>query len=585
MRRGLLTDRDNDRSYWGLALWFVLVVIGLVVTIVILVVFLTSDDTTRSKTYDYVVVGGGPAGCVMAERLSRDGRHSVLLIEAGPDVQDDPVLNEIGPATGTIESDYYGKYFWQHAQEQAEVIPNRLSLQLTTGRLFGGGSKINGAQYVRGTKWMFDKWEYLTGDSIWSPANVLDHYKELETFFGPSFDSAERGDDGPLSVLETMSVVPQPNHTSMAEKLTTAYEQMTGLPRLDDYNHITSAAELGPFTKWQISAYPNGTRSSSDVSIMNPEVRARSNLHLLFGSTAVQVIFNNHKNAKGVRYIREGKEYVAYATKRVVLSAGINTPQILEHSGIGNATLLQSLDIPVIYNNTNVGNDMVNQQLISAVFLKNQIDTPSANPVDIYEAGAWLPDPNDTPTPDVSPRRFQVIGINAGSVMVLVVINLQPLEYGYSHIRDKDPLRVTSSSDRIFAGSNGDADLTTYVKSIQKYVCALHDEFQGTGFGPAVDPNYYLINPSLSLCNNETLLEEWVIANAGPHTHHWTSACKMGKENDGISVVNSKGSVWGVYGLTIADDSILPRNHDGNTQAPAYLVAKIISEEVLAGRF
>lgn len=586
MRRGLISNRENDDSgYWSLSLLFVLIILGLLSTIIILAVFLTSDETTRSKTYDYVVVGGGPAGCVVAERLSKNGRYSVLLLEAGPDVQDDPVLNEIGPPTGSIEDTYYGKYFWQHAQEYAEVIPHRLSLQLTTGRLFGGGSKINGAQYVRGTKWMFDKWEDLTDDSIWSSANVLNHYKELETYYSPSFISTERGSEGPLSVLETMNVFPQTNHTSMAEKLTTAYEQATGLPRLNDYNHITTAAEVGPFTKWQITSYPNGTRSSADVSIINSEVRARSNLDLSFGSTAVQVIFNNHKHAKGVRYIKEGKEFIAYATKRVILSTGINTPQILEHSGIGNATHLQEIGIPVIHNNTNVGNDMVNQQLISAIFLKNPVDAPSANPVDIYEAGAFLPDPNDTPTLDVSPRRVQVIGVNAGAVMVLVVIDLQPIVSGYTHIRDKDPLRVTASSDRIFAGPNGDDDLTTFVKAIQKYVCNLHNEFQGTGVGPAVDSSYYLIEPSLSLCSNETLLEEWVIANAKPHTHHWTSACKMGKENDGISVVNSKGSVWGVHGLTIADDSILPRIHDGNTQAPAYLVGKIISEEILAGRF
>ncbi len=99
----------------------------------------------------------------------------------------------------------------------------------------------------------------------------------------------------------------------MAEKLTTAFEQFTGLQRLPDYNNLSSAAELGPFLRWQVTAYPNGTRSSADVSIMNPQVRARNNLRLSVGSTAVQVLFNNHKRARAVRYIHEGKEYVAHA--------------------------------------------------------------------------------------------------------------------------------------------------------------------------------------------------------------------------------------------------------------------------------
>jgi choline dehydrogenase len=578
-------SKREKRSLRELVGFLGAICIGLFVTCLILVIVLSSNGDDRTKHFDYVVVGGGPGGCMMAERLSRDGRHTVLLLEAGPDVQDDPILNEIGPETGSIEEKYYGKYFWQHAQEYAEVIPARLSLQLTTGRLFGGGSKINGAQFVRGTKWMFDTWEEDTDDPIWSVSNVLEQYKELETMHGPAFDSTVRGDEGPLSILETMSTSPQSSPTSMAEKLVTAFEQFTGLQRLNDYNNLSTAAEVGPFLKWQITAYPNGTRSSSDVSIITPEVRARENLHLSFGSTAVKVIFTKHKRAKAVRYIHEGMEYVAHGSKRIILSAGVNTAEILQHSGIGDGELLTELGIPIVYDNPNVGNNMINQQLVSAVFTKNGEDAPSENLVDIYEGGAFLPDPNDEPTEGVSPRRIQIIGINAGPVMALAAINLQPTETGYSHIRDKDPFRVTSSSDRIFVSSNGEVDLITFVKAIQKYICALHDEFQGTGVGPAVDPSYNLIDPPLSICGNETLLSEWVIANAKPHTHHWTSACKMGKLDDGISVVNSKGSVWGVHGLTIADDSILPRNHDGNTVAPAYLVGKIISEEVAAGRF
>lgn len=563
----------------------IFLVIGLFIAFIVSLTVTIPHDAGRHEFYDYVVIGGGPAGCTVAERLSREHHHTVLLLEAGPDVQDDPILNEITPLTGTIEDTYYGKYFWQHAQDYAEVIPHRLSLQLTTGRLFGGGSKINGAQFVRGTKWMFDTWADVTDDPIWATTNVITQYKALESYHAPSYNPSVRGNAGPLSIWETMTVAPQAMATSLAEKVATAFEQFLPVSRLADYNDLSPSSETGTFLQWQITAYPNGTRSSSDVSIMTHAVRARTNLHLSFGSTAVKVLFDDNKHARAVRYIKEGKEHIAHGTRRIILSAGVNTAQILQHSGIGDADLLESLDIPVIYDNPNVGHNMVNQQLFTAIFTKNQSDLPSANPADIYEGGAFLADPNDIPTSDVSPRRIQIININAGPVMAMSVINLQPLEAGYSVIRDKDPLRVTASSDRIFDESNGQIDLDTFVAALNLYVCGAHNEFQGLGMGPAVDTDYFLIDPPQDYCGNNTLLQEWVIANAKPHTHHWTSACKMGKEGDGISVVNGKGTVWGVRGLTIADDSILPRNHDGNTVAPAYLVGKIIAEEVLANRF
>ena len=584
-----LIDSENGSSVFRRFDWFVgllfVIAVGSFIAVIATLAVTVPQDAGRHRFYDYVVIGAGPAGSMMAEKFSRARHHSVLLLEAGPNVQDDPILNELGPATSTILDMFYAKYFWQHTQEYAEVIDPTTRLYLTSGRLEGGGSKINGAMAIHGTDWIFDAMEDATDDPIWSPINVQSHYKKLETYHAPVVITATRGTHGPLSIWETMTTAPQTVATNLAVKVATAFEQFTGMLRLSDYNDLSPASEVGTFLRYQLTSYPNGTRSSADVSILNETVRARPNLHISPGSTAVKVLFDGDRHAREVRYLKDGKEYIAHAARRIVISAGVNTAQILQHSGIGDADLLESLDIPVVYDNPNVGSNMHNHPATTVIFSKNQSDLPSANPADMYEGGAFLPDPNDIPTPDVSPRRIQIININAGPVLVLAVINLQSLETGYSYIRDKDPLRVTSSSDRLYDEANGQVDLDTMVAALNTYICGLHNEFQGLGVGPTVDTDYFLVDPPQDYCGNNTLLAEWVLANSKPQPHHWTSACKMGKEGDGISVVNSKGTVWGVRGLTIADDSVLPRSHDGNTVMPAYLVASVIADEVLANRF
>lgn len=563
-----------------------LLILGGIVTSVLLLILLSHNDDDDIRG-DYLIVGGGTAGCVIAERLSRDPRNRVYLLEAGINATFDAPIRAASSVSGALVANFFNKYFWQQTQDVAEVIPPRPSLYYTTGRLLGGGSSINGMQYVRGTDWLFDKFVEQTDDELWNTTNVINAYIEMEEYIGATVDTAQRGVDGRLSVMDLTLQAPQTAPTSMTEKFVTAMEQLTGLTRLADYNRIEAASRVGPFERWQVTAIPGNTtvRESSDLAFLSPDVLARPNLHVVTGATVSKVLFDNNKHAYGVVFFTHGTEHFGFARKRVILSAGVNTPLILERSGVGNATYLASLGIPTVYDNPNVGIHVYNHHGFAAVLLKNNSDAPSGHPSDIYEGGAFLPNPTPNATEEASPRRIQIITINGGPVMILAIIGLQHQQSGYAHILSDDPFYGPSSSDRVFVPAEGDIDHLVYMNAVKEYVCKLRDEYQGNGTGPVVDTSYEMLNPPYSICSDDVALAAWVTANVNTQGHHWTSSARMGKAGDGISVTNSRGSVWGVTGLTLCDDSILPWSHDGNTQAPAYLVGHIIGNELAEGRF
>lgn len=577
--------RQRIFEQYALGQFIAIFLILAAVSALFVLAFLSDNHDPSHVHGDYVVVGTGPGGASIAEMLSRDPRNKVYVLEAGFNGTDDELLDIVGPQTGTLTSDHFAKYFWQQAQEKAEVIPHRPSLQYTGGKVLGGGSRVNGMQWVKGTDWIYEKWVEATDDDLWNVTNVMNAYKEMESYIGDIPDYTRRGSSGRIPVLDSMLQPPQTTLSSVAEKFVTAMEQLTGLSRLSDYNLLTPFSRVGPFGRYQktVQAGTPTRRMSSEKIFLSPDVLARPNIHVITDSFVTKVLIDKYKTAYGVSYIKEGKEYHAYAKKRVILSAGINTPIILQHSGIGNATYLESIGVKPIHDNPNVGRFYDHQGLF-AFFLKNSSDVGSLNPGDLYEGGAWLPNPTPNATEDASPRRIQFINIDAGPVLFMVVVDLQSQKEGYVRIRDNNPLRAPMSSDNIFVPPEGDVDKTTYVNAVKEYICKLRDEYQGAGVGPAVDTSYELINPPYSICSDDNAIAEYVRTNLLTQGLHWTSSARMGKKDDGISVTDSRGSVWGIKGLTVSDASLLPRLHDGNTQAPAYLVGHVIGKEILAGR-
>lgn len=519
----------------------------------------------RKLTFDYIVIGTGPAGAVIAKTLTDDKKTSVLVLEAGENNDKDKPIMDSAFAP-ELEEQFFPNYFWQGEGVPQEGLDER-AFEWSTGRLLGGGSSINGEQYVRPTSAVFREWEKLLGP-LWSPKRAIRRFKKLEKYNGETNNSGAHGFTGRIDIRQAPV-----NPTSMAEKLTSAIVQATGFQEILDYNDPKTP--LGPFTRWQLFQKPNGRRESSSTAflsfgIMSPSGRGVNDrkLKVFFKSTALRVLFSN-KRAVGVEFLKEGKSIRAYARKKVIISAGINSAQLLMLSGIGHDKLLKEAGIPVIFNNPNVGKNLRNHTLNFAVFTANPTDRPlpSKDPNALYTGGAFLPDPTSGADPDR--RAVQLIGIGANGSLTIALLFLRPRSRGSIIIQNNDPLKIVLADEGFLANPN---DLEA-VKNIYKiYIRNIADELA------RIDPAYQLVSPTLDVIEDDTQLEEYIKQNFA-HNHHQQGSLRMAPLKKG-GVVDRRGKVYGVKDLIVADDSIIPFTVDGNTAAPAYLIGFTIARQL-----
>lgn len=563
--------------------WWSFIALGLVVfgvVGIIIAVKVVQDSVDRDDRFDYVIVGGGTAGCLMAEYLSRDQRHRVLLLEAGDYHGDDEDIDVVLRPSLNLQRDHYAEYFWQQQQEQNEVLPPDSNHSYTTGRLLGGESSVGDSRYNRGTAEYYDFLATYLNDTIWNSTNMLEILTEVELYYAVDNTSfAMRGHEGAVKVAEQGTV------TTMASKFVAAIERVTELPPLSDYNDMNVSNVVGPFERWQTMVVNDAKRVTSDKVHLTEEVRARPNLVVRLHSTVTKVLFTKHKEAYAVAYLENGRYREAWGKERIVLTAGVNSPLILQQSGIGDGEHLESMDIDVVHHNPSVGSIIFNHNGITVRFNKNGTDAPSGMLSDQYEGGAWLPSPMDDDDEFRTERRIQATAINKGDVMELQFFNLQPFQHGYAYIRDNDPLRAPESSDQIFLGEDGTHDSNFYVGTIYEYGCALTNAFQGEDYVDPIDTQYYMIDPPFSYCSDEPAMRDWVRSHATVQAHDWAGSTRMGPVGNEESVCNSKGSVIGVTGLTVADKSILPQTPDGTGIAAEYGVALNIAKQVLARNY
>lgn len=255
---------------------------------------------SRKLTFDYIIVGTGPAGAVIAKTLSDHKEVSVLVLEAGGNNDKDTPIRDSTFAL-ELEEQFFPQYFWQGEGVPQEELDER-AFEWTTGRLLGGGSSINGEQYVRPTSAVFWEWEKLLGP-LWSPRRAISRFKKLEKYNGETDDLNARGFNGRIDIRQAPV-----NPTSMAEKLTTAIERATGYPEILDYNDPKTP--LGPFTRWQLYQNPKGRRESSSTAFLSPDIMTPSGrgvngrkLKVFFNSTALRVLFDK-KRATGVEFLK-----------------------------------------------------------------------------------------------------------------------------------------------------------------------------------------------------------------------------------------------------------------------------------------
>lgn len=523
-----------------------------------------SKGKNEELTFDYIVIGTGPSGTVIAKTLTDDKKTSVLVLEAGGNNDRDQPIRDSTFAL-ELEEHFFPQYFWQGEGVPQKELDER-SFEWTTGRLLGGGSSINTQQYVRPTSAVFREWETLLG-TLWSPQQAINHFKKLEKYNGVTNNPDVHGFNGRIDIRQA-----QGNPTTMAEKLVSAIEQATEFPRILDYNDPTTP--LGPFMSWQLYQNPDGQRESSSTAFLSSDVmncdgqgENGRKLRVFFKSTALRVLFKK-KRAIGVEFLKEGECVRAYARKKVIISAGINSTQLLMHSGIGPAELLKNADIPVIFDNPNVGQNLKNHTLNFAVFTSNPIaqhnPVPHEDSNALFTGGAFLPDP--TLGSDRNRRGVQLIGIGSDDSLTIAIIFLQPKSSGSIKIQSKDPLQIVLADEGFLENT---ADLEAIKNIYKAYIMNIAANL----------PEYQLISPTLDIIKDNDQLEEFVKQNFA-HNHHQQGSLRMAPLNKN-GVVDSEGHVHGVKDLIVADASIIPFTVDGNTSAPAYLIGFTIAQQLL----
>ncbi|WP_186438279.1 GMC family oxidoreductase [Cohnella terricola] len=513
---------------------------------------------------DYIIIGTGPAGAVIAKTLSDDKKSSVLLLEAGENNDKDKPIRDSTYAP-SLEEHFYPKYFWQGEGAPQEGLDDR-AFEWTTGRLLGGGSSINGEQYVRPTSAAFREWAKLLGP-LWSPKRAILRFKKLEKYNGRSNNRLSRGYRGRIDIRQAPK-----NPTTMANKLVAAIEQATGYDEILDYNDPRTP--LGPFKCWQLYQNPDGTRENSSRAFLSSDIMRpnglgvnKRKLNVFFNSTVLRVLFLDNR-ANGVEFLKEGTRMRAFARRKVIISAGINSPQLLMLSGIGPAKLLQQAGIPVVYDNPHVGRNLRNHTLNFASFSTNPSDhaLPSNDPNALYTGGAFLPDPIGK---NPSRRAVQLIGMAGDGMLNIAILFLRPKSHGSIQIQNRDPLKIVLADEGFLANPD---DLES-VKNVYKiYIKEIAAQLE------AIDPSYRLVSPTLDEIDDDSRLEEFIKQNFD-HNHHQQGSLRMAPLKRG-GVVDRRGRVHGVRDLIVADASIIPFTVDGNTSAAAFLIGYTIARQI-----
>ena len=527
-----------------------------------------------TKTYDYIIVGAGSAGCALAYNLSRDASRKVLLLEAGGKDLHPMIHIPLGFAFLMKEP----KVNWCY-ETDPEPNMNDRKLPWPRGKVLGGSSSINGMVYIRGQKTDYDGWE-AAGNSGWGYRDVLPYFKKSENFSEGANDN--HGVGGPLWV-ETVK-----NKFELAELFIQAGIE-SGIPLNEDFNQGDNEG-MG-FYQLNIK---KGLRQSSARTFLKM-CQNRPNLDVQTQALTQKILFEG-KKAVGVSYSQKGKTINAYANEEVILSGGaINSPQLLELSGIGCKERLEQQGIKVISDLPGVGENLQDHLTINIQQGLKDVGTffeetrPLAMMGNLFkffaqrtgllthpaaQAGAFFKCDEDSDTADAQIHFAPAAGeYNAKGNMVTIpgttatVCYLNPTSRGSVHIKTNDPSIYPSIKANYLDTENDRKKIIAAVRKTRDiFKTQTMDKYRSDE-----------IQPGNHVQSDEQILE--FIRENAESVYHPVGTCKMG--NDEMAVVDDQLRVRGVDGLRIADCSIMPTIPSGNTHAGAVMIAEKCADMLL----